>query len=59
MASFQFVGALCVDPRVAEEAIDRGLADLPIYRVDGVRKGNDAADHAVSRGSDVSGEVGS
>lgn len=50
------VRARCVGERVAEEAIDGGLARAQVDRVGGVRVGEDAADFAVG-GGEVGGEV--
>ena len=58
MASVQAVGAGCVDPTVATEAIDGGLADPEIDRVDGVRNREHAADNAVWSGGDFGGYTG-
>lgn len=54
------VRPLCIGPRVAEEAIDGGLAGAEINVVDGVRDGEHAANLAVGgRSGDVGGEIGS
>lgn len=52
-ASDEPVYARRVGVRVAEQAIDGGLADAEVDGVDGVRVGEDAADLTVGGGADV------